>query len=148
LRAAPLSDPPAACLTVPSPRPASNRQEIFVTNAVKHFKFESRGKRRLHKTPNAYEIDRCRWWNDLERQIVHPALVIALGATAARSLMGRTVTISKIRGSVLVVDSMRLLVTIHPSYLLRIKDEAAKTREYEHFVSDLKACGHFRSGLS
>jgi uracil-DNA glycosylase family 4 len=71
---------------------------------------------------------------------VHPALVIALGATAARSLMGRTVTISKIRGSVLVVDSMRLLVTIHPPYLLRIKDEAAKTREYEHFVSDLKAC--------
>jgi DNA polymerase len=125
-----------------------NRQEIFVTNAVKHFKFEARGKRRLHKRPNAYEIDRCRWWNDLERQIVHPALVIALGATAARSLMGRTVTISKIRGSVLVVDSMRLLVTIHPSYLLRIKDEAAKTREYEHFVSDLKACGHFRSGLS
>jgi uracil-DNA glycosylase len=72
-----------------------NRQEIFVTNAVKHFKFEARGKRRLHKRPNAYEIDRCRWWNDLERQIVHPALVIALGATAARSLMGRTVTISK-----------------------------------------------------
>jgi uracil-DNA glycosylase family protein len=116
-----------------------DRRKVFVTNAVKHFKFEARGKRRLHKKPNAYEIDRCRWWNDLERQIVHPALVIALGATAARSLLGRTVTISKIRGSVLAIDDMQLLITIHPSYLLRIEDEAAKTREYEHFVTDLKA---------
>jgi uracil-DNA glycosylase family protein len=116
-----------------------DRRKVFITNAVKHFKFEARGKRRLHKKPNAYEIDRCRWWNDLERQIVHPALVIALGATAARSLLGRTVTISKIRGSVLAINAMQLLITIHPSYLLRIEDEAAKTREYEHFVTDLKA---------
>jgi uracil-DNA glycosylase len=117
-----------------------DRNDVFVTNAVKHFKFEPRGKRRLHKKPNAYEIERCRWWNDLERQIVQPALVVALGATAARSLLGRTVTISKLRGEILTAHGMRLLVTIHPSYLLRIEDEDAKAREYEHFVADLKAC--------
>ena len=117
-----------------------DRNEVFVTNAVKHFKFEPRGKRRLHKKPNAHEIERCRWWNDLERQIVRPALVVALGATAARSLLGRTVTISKLRGEVLTAHGMRLLVTIHPSYLLRIEDEDAKAREYEHFVADLRAC--------
>jgi uracil-DNA glycosylase family protein len=117
-----------------------DRREVFVTNAVKHFEFEARGKRRLRRKPNAYEIDRCRWWSNLERQIVHPALVIALGATAARSLLGRTVAISKVRGSVLAVNDMRLLITIHPSYLLRIEDEAVKTREYEHFVTDLQAC--------
>jgi uracil-DNA glycosylase family protein len=117
-----------------------DRDAVFVTNAVKHFKFEPRGKRRLHKKPNAYEIERCRWWNDLERRIVHPALVVALGATAARSLLGRTVTISKVRGEVLTAHDMRLLVTIHPSYLLRIEDEDTKAREYEHFVADLRIC--------
>jgi uracil-DNA glycosylase len=117
-----------------------DRSAVFVTNAVKHFKFEPRGKRRLHKKPNAYEIERCRWRNGLERQIVDPALVVALGATAARSLLGRTVTISKVRGEVLTSNGMRLVVTIHPSYLLRIEDEETKAREYEHFVADLRAC--------
>src|SRR3954463_12978349 len=77
------------------------RNETFVTNAVKHFKFEPRGKRRLHKKPNAYEIERCHWWTEQERAIVKPELIVALGATAARSLMGRTVTITKVRGEVL-----------------------------------------------
>jgi uracil-DNA glycosylase family protein len=117
-----------------------DRNEVFVSNAVKHFKFEPRGKRRLHKKPNAYEIERCRWWNDLERQIVHPVLIVALGVTAARSLLGRTVTISSVRGEILSAHDMRLLVTIHPSYLLRIDDEDLKAREYERFVTDLKAC--------
>jgi uracil-DNA glycosylase family protein len=71
------------------------RGEVFVTNAVKHFKWEPRGKRRLHKKPSAYEIDRCRWWSDIERAIVQPALTVALGATAAASLLGRSVTIGK-----------------------------------------------------
>src|SRR5881227_1470222 len=74
------------------------RDEAFVTNAVKHFKHEMRGKRRLHKRPNAYEIDRCKWWLDLERKIVRPAAIVALGATAARSLFGRVVTVGKMRG--------------------------------------------------
>ncbi len=115
-----------------------DRGQVFVTNAVKHFKFEPRGKRRLHKKPNANEIERCRWWNDLERRIVDPELIVALGATAARSLLGRTVTISRMRGEVLTAQDMRILVTIHPSYLLRIQDEEDKAREYAHFVADLR----------
>ena len=101
-----------------------DRTDIFVTNAVKHFKFEPRGKRRLHKRPNTYEIERCRWWLDLERTIVKPDVIVALGATAARSLFDRTIVISIMRGEIVVrEDGSRLLVTIHPSYLLRIEDE-------------------------
>jgi uracil-DNA glycosylase len=116
------------------------RKETFVTNAVKHFKFEMRGKRRLHKRPNAYEIDRCKWWNDLERLIVKPDIVVALGATAARSLTGRAVTIAKVRGQPIDLhDGSRLVVTIHPSALLRIEDEADKRAKYQEFVKDLRA---------
>ena len=117
-----------------------DRSKVFVTNAVKHFKFELRGKRRLHKKPNTYEIERCRWWNEVEREIVRPALVVALGATAARSLLGRTVTISKLRGEVLVSNGIRLVVTVHPSYLLRIENEERRATEYERLVADLRVC--------
>jgi uracil-DNA glycosylase family protein len=115
------------------------RGDTFVTNAVKHFKFEMRGKRRLHKRPNAYEIERCKWWFEQERAIVKPAAIVAMGATAARSVFGRVVTIAKTRGEVhRLADGTAALVTIHPSYLLRIQDEADKAREYRHFVSDLR----------
>jgi uracil-DNA glycosylase len=115
-----------------------DRSTVFVTNAVKHFKFEPRGKRRLHKKPNAYEIEQCRWWNEMERKIVKPGLIFALGATAARSLLGRTVTISKMRGQVLTSNGLPVVVTIHPSYVLRIEDEEAKQTEYERLVADLR----------
>jgi len=116
------------------------REDVFVTNAVKHFKFEMRGKRRLHKRPNAYEIDRCKWWNDFERTIVKPEVVVALGATAARSLTGRPVTISRMRGTpVTLRDGAKLLITIHPSALLRMEDEHEKHAAYVAFVKDLKA---------
>jgi uracil-DNA glycosylase len=115
------------------------RGDVFVTNAVKHFKHELRGKRRLHKKPNAYEIERCKWWLDIERALLKPLVVVALGATAARSLLGRTVTISKVRGEAIeLADHSRLVVTIHPSYLLRIREQADKHREYGLFVNDLK----------
>ncbi len=115
------------------------RAEVFVTNAVKHFKHEMRGKRRLHKRPNAYEIERCKIWLDLERAIVKPVAIVALGATAARSLLGRSVTITGVRGRLLhLPDGTAALVTIHPSFLLRIKDEADKKREYNNFVADLR----------
>ena len=118
-----------------------DRSKVFVTNAVKHFKFELRGKRRLHKRPNAYEIERCRWWLDLERAIVKPELVLALGATAARSLLNRSVSIAAVRGKIIEAgDSMRLAVTIHPSYLLRIIERADKEQEYRRFVGDLRMC--------
>jgi uracil-DNA glycosylase len=115
------------------------RDDVFVTNAVKHFKHELRGKRRLHKKPNAYEIDRCKWWLDIERTLLEPQVVVALGATAARSLLGRVATISKLRGDPIeLADGSRLVVTIHPSYLLRIREPSDKRREYGMFVNDLK----------
>jgi DNA polymerase len=115
------------------------RNDAFVTNAVKHFKHEMRGKRRLHKRPNAYEIERCRWWIDLERAIVKPTAIIALGATAARSLLNRTATISALRGKMhRLEDGTPLFVTVHPSYLLRIQDEADKAQAYRDFVADLR----------
>jgi uracil-DNA glycosylase family protein len=115
------------------------REEAFVTNAVKHFKFEQRGKRRLHKRPNTYEIERCKIWLETERAIIKPAAIVALGATAARSLLGRVVTITKMRGRVLhLPDGTPAFVTIHPSFLLRIEDEADKAREYRAFVADLR----------
>jgi uracil-DNA glycosylase len=117
-----------------------DRVRIFVTNAVKHFKFEQRGKRRLHKRPDAYEIDRCRWWLDQERAIIEPAIVVALGATAARGVLGRSVTISKVRGEILAGSDGRLaLVTIHPSYLLRIQEDDERERLIE------ASCGTFAS---
>ena len=124
-----------------------DRKAIFVTNAVKHFKFEPRGKRRLHKRPNSYEIERCKWWNDIERSLVQPELVVALGATAARSLTGKTITINKIRGEVLPLeDGGRLVVTLHPSSLLRIKDAEDKKRQYGVLVDDLKHCADILRG--
>ena len=116
------------------------REETFVTNAVKHFKHEMRGKRRLHKRPNNYEIERCKIWLDDERKLVKPSAVIALGVTAARSLTGKTVTIGKIRGKALnLADGTKLFVTVHPSALLRIEDEDDKHKAYRQFVADLKA---------
>jgi uracil-DNA glycosylase len=118
-----------------------DRKTVFVTNAVKHFKFELRGKRRLHKRPNAYEIERCRWWNEIERKLVKPDLIVALGATAARSLTGRNVTITKVRGELMALeDGGRLVVTVHPSSLLRIEDEKDKALRYVEFVKDLRVC--------
>ncbi len=118
-----------------------DRRQVFVTNAVKHFKFEPRGKRRLHKKPNAYEIERCHWWLDLERKIVRPELLVALGASAARSIAGRPLTVGKVRGEVMrLADGTRMLVTIHPSYLLRIRDEDDKAAQYASFVRDLRTC--------
>ena len=115
------------------------REETFVTNAVKHFKHEMRGKRRLHKRPNNYEIERCKIWLDFERSLVKPSTIIALGVTAARSLTGRAVTIGKVRGKPLdMADGTRLIVTVHPSALLRIEDEAERHAAYRSFVADLK----------
>jgi len=106
-----------------------SREDTFVTNAVKHFKHEMRGKRRLHKRPNNYE-----------RELVRPSTIIALGVTAARSLTGKTVTIAKMRKTpVDMADGTKLVVTIHPSALLRIEDEDDRHAAYKDFVADLKA---------
>jgi len=116
------------------------RAETFVTNAVKHFKHEMRGKRRLHKRPNNYEIERCKIWLEHERDLIKPSTIVALGVTAARSLTGRTVTIGKTRGQPIdLADGTKLIITVHPSALLRIEDEAERRAAYRSFVADLEA---------
>ena len=109
-----------------------------MTNAVKHFKFEQRGKRRLHARPGAGEIEACRWWIEQERAIIKPRVTVALGATAARSLFGKVMTIARSRGHALELPGGgEAWVTIHPSYLLRIEDREVAAEEYARFVEDL-----------
>lgn len=115
-----------------------DREDVFVTNAVKHFKHEPRGKRRLHKTPNAGEVSACRWWLEAERRLVKPKVVLALGATAGLGVLGRKPAVTKERGRpVPLSDGATAVLTVHPSYLLRIPDAAAKAAERERFVADL-----------
>jgi DNA polymerase len=114
------------------------RDDAYVTNAVKHFKFVPRGARRIHQKPDAGEIEACRFWLDHERSLVKPRLTVALGATAARALLGRVVTIGKTRGAPIeLADGAEAWVTIHPSFLLRLDDRAAAEQEYRRFVDDL-----------
>lgn len=116
-----------------------DRSAAYLTNAVKHFKFEPRGKRRIHSTPDAGEINACRWWVEQELLIVRPKVVIALGATAARSLLGRAVTISRERGRAIPLDSgAEAWITVHPSYLLRLPDPEAKAAQHAAFIADLR----------
>ena len=116
-----------------------DRSTVYVTNAVKHFKFILRGKRRIHNKPDTAEITACRWWLDQERALINPAVTVALGATAARSLLGKTVTISKTRDAPLTLaDGGECWVTVHPSFLLRIPEEDRRREERALFVRDLK----------
>jgi DNA polymerase len=115
------------------------RDTVYITNAVKHFKFEPRGKRRLHIKPSAGEIEACHWWLDEELRLVAPKLVMALGGTAARALLGHPVIVSQLRGSPTRLSATaHLWVTIHPSFLLRIPDDAQRRSEYTRFVKELK----------
>ena len=116
------------------------RAATYVTNAVKHFKFEPRGKRRIHSKPDAGEITACRWWIEQELDLVKPEVTVMLGASAARSLLGRAVTIGRERGKPIALERGGAgWVTVHPSYLLRIEDKARAEEEYGRFVEDLRA---------
>jgi uracil-DNA glycosylase len=116
-----------------------DRRSIYITNAVKHFKFTPRGKRRIHQTPETPEIQACRFWLDVERVRLRPKLVVAMGGSAARALLGRQVTIGRERGKPIELpDGQTAFVTVHPSFLLRVPDEQAKAREYRAFVADLR----------
>jgi uracil-DNA glycosylase family protein len=116
------------------------RERVYVTNAVKHFKFEPRGKRRLHKRPNASEIKICRHWLFDEIEAIGPRLIVALGATAAQSLAGRAVPVQSNRGRILdMANGLRVFVTVHPSALLRLQDEEEKRSGYASFVNDLRS---------
>jgi uracil-DNA glycosylase len=116
-----------------------DRAKVYVTNAVKHFKFVPRGKIRLHQKPNTSEIKACRQWYERELAVIKPHLVVAMGATAAQSVFGKITPINKNRGRLIDLDDgVQALVTVHPSYLLRLPDADAKAREYARFVDDLK----------
>jgi DNA polymerase len=116
-----------------------DRSTVYVTNAVKHFKFILRGKRRIHNKPDAGEITACRWWLVHERALIRPVVTVALGATAARALTGKTVTISRAREApVTLADGGECWITVHPSFLLRIPEEDRKRAEKRLFLRDLK----------
>jgi len=116
-----------------------DRSTVYVTNAVKHFKFIRRGKRRIHNKPEAGEIEACRWWLDHERALIRPPVTVALGATAARALTGKTVTISRARENPLTLDDGgECWITVHPSFLLRIPEEDRRKAEKKLFLRDLK----------
>ena len=115
-----------------------DRTRLFLTNAVKHFKFEPRGKRRLHQNPTTGEIDVCRWWLDKERAFVQPELIVTLGGSALRGVTGKSASIASMRGRVHdLADGGKLLATIHPSFLLRLPDRDRAAAEHKAFVADL-----------
>jgi DNA polymerase len=116
-----------------------DRKQVYLTNAVKHFKWTSRGKRRIHQKPNAEEIAACRPWLDAELAVVKPDVLVALGATAAQTLLGRGFRVTRERG--VPVDSdlaPNVIATVHPSSILRARDEAERREAYEAFVADLE----------
>jgi DNA polymerase len=115
-----------------------DRAQVYVTNAVKHFKFEQRGKRRLHATPNAGEVKHYRWWLEKELDLVKPRLVVALGATAILALSGKAIPVMKNRGPH-ALDGRAGFITVHPSSLLRAPDEESRRKGYAAFVADLRA---------
>ena len=125
-----------------------DRGQVYVTNAVKHFKHEPRGKRRIHKKPSEREIEACHPWLESELELVQPALVVALGASAARAMLGRATPIESNRGKLIpLLGGARLLITVHPSYLLRVPDQY-RAEAYRRFVEDLKLALPFLGGTT
>jgi len=116
-----------------------NRQQTYVTNVVKHFKWEPRGKRRIHKKPNSQEINACRPWLEAEIAVVKPQVIVALGATAAQALLGAQFRVTKQRGEFLESTlAPYIMATVHPSSILRAPDDETRRLEYRRFVEDLK----------
>jgi DNA polymerase len=125
-----------------------DRRQVYVANAVKHFKHIPRGTRRLHQTPEAPEVEACRFWLEAERDAVRPRLIVLLGATAARAVLGRPVTIGRERGEAFdLPDGARGFITVHPSFLLRQPDEESRARQYALFVSELRRAAALAAGL-
>jgi DNA polymerase len=118
---------------------AIDRSKVYVTNVVKHFKWEPRGKRRIHKKPNAAEIEACRPWLEAEIQLIRPKIIVCLGATAAQALLGKQFRVSRQRGERVPSPlAPYMLATVHPSSLLRAPDEETRRAEFRRFVEDLK----------
>ncbi|RTL62352.1 MAG: uracil-DNA glycosylase [Hyphomicrobiales bacterium] len=115
-----------------------DRSKVYVTNAVKHFKFQQRGKRRIHQKPTAGEVKHYRWWLARELDFVAPHLVVALGSTAVLALSGKALSVTRFRGAH-DFEERKGYITVHPSYLLRIPDREAKAAAYRDFVGDMRA---------
>jgi len=140
LEGRPFIGPAGAVLDKALAEAGIDRKQTYVTNAVKHFKWEPRGKRRIHKKPNSLEIAACRPWLDVEIELLRPDVVVCLGATAAQALLGRSFRVTKQRGQLMAFEAApHVLATVHPSSILRAPDDESRHREYELFVNDLRA---------
>ncbi len=137
LQGRPFVGPAGSILNRAMAEAGIDRRSAYVTNAVKHFKYEQRGKKRIHQKPTAGEVKRYRWWLTKELDLVHPKIVVAVGATAVLALVGKALSITRARGPARFGDHAGY-ITVHPSYLLRLPDEQSKRREYAAFVADLK----------
>jgi len=141
----PFVGPAGRLLDVALQEAGIDRRRVYVSNAVKRFKHELRGKKRIHKKPTNGEIDSCRWWLDRERAAVKPRLIVAMGATAVRGVLGKTVPLGTLRGEVRPLDERtQVLVTVHPSFLIRLRAaEGGYEEEYARFVADLRLAARF-----
>lgn len=161
----PFVGPAGNLFNIALERTEIDRSRVYVTNGVKHFKFEPRGKRRIHMKPNTTEIDACRWWIDHEVKIVRPKLIVALGATGAFSVTGKALPVQQSRGRIIPGDEWPtdrkrapaghagnsrpdLLITVHPSYLLRLQSEEDKRREWKAFLADLRMVKDYAEKLA
>jgi DNA polymerase len=139
LEGRPFVGPAGRVLDAALEKAGIDRSAVYVSNAVKHFKWEPRGKRRIHQKPNSIEIAACRPWLDAELAVVRPDVLVCLGATAAQALLGRSFRVSRQRGQfVASALAPRVLATVHPSSILRAPDDETRRAETERFVSDLK----------
>jgi len=123
-----------------------DRDDVYVTNVVKHFKWEPRGKRRIHKKPSAMEIAACRPWFDEEVRVVKPSVIVCMGATAAQALLGRNFKVTQERGKVISREGIRFVATVHPSSILRAPDDQTRHAEMAHFIEDLRVVAGQISG--
>jgi uracil-DNA glycosylase family protein len=134
----PFVGPAGALLDKAMVEAGIDRKQVYVTNAVKHFKWEPRGKRRIHKKPSSLEITACRPWLDAEIDVVRPAVIVCLGATAAQAMLGKTFKVTQRRGEIIEQEGQVFVATVHPSSILRAPDEESRHEEMERFVADLK----------
>jgi uracil-DNA glycosylase len=135
----PFVGPAGALLSKALEQAGIDRKAVYVTNAVKHFKWEARGKKRIHKKPGTLEIAACRPWLDAEIEAIHPEIIVCLGATAAQSLLGKTFKVTQRRGELISVAGLpTVLATVHPSSILRAPNDDSRHEEFAKFVADLK----------
>ena len=134
----PFVGPAGAVLNKALDEAGIDRRDVYVTNAVKHFKWEPRGKRRIHKKPNAMEITACRPWLDAEIEAAQPEVIVCLGATAAQALLGKQFRVTKSRGVIIETEGKTMLATVHPSSILRAPNDETRRLEREKLVQDLR----------